>query len=168
MNQEAPTLRTPQPEEAPRLTALALRSKASWGYPEGFMQACEDELTVLPEHIESAANHFEVAQLAGAVVGFYLLEGQVGDQIELGALFVEPDRMGRGIGRLLLEGALSRARSLGAIKMTIQGDPHADGFYRSAGAMRVGSRESGSIPGRMLPMYRMYTDPRRSGPGFSR
>ena len=162
MTLEAPQLRAALPEEAALLTRLALRSKASWGYSEAFMEACTEELTVSPEHIESEGCHFEVAELGGKVVGFYTLEGQVGNVIELGALFVEPEHQGSGIGRLLLTAAQQRARALGASRMTIQGDPHADGFYRSAGATRVGSRESGSVPGRMLPMYRIATDTRQT------
>lgn len=162
MSHEAIELRDAVPEEAASLTRLALRSKASWGYSEAFMQACEEELTVLPEAIRSDACHHAVADLGGEIVGFYTLENQVGDVIELGALFVEPEHMGSGIGRLLLTAARQRAHTLGASRVTIQGDPHADGFYRSAGATRVGSRESGSVRGRMLPLYRISTDTRQT------
>ena len=154
---ETVMLRPAEPGDAPFLSALALRSKASWGYPEDFLRACVRELTVTSQQIEGDAHHHEVAMRAGKVVGFYTLEGQVGNVIELGALFVEPDHRGSGVGKQLLAAALVRAESLGACEMTIQGDPNADGFYRSAGAQREGSRESGSIPGRILPMYRMFT-----------
>ena len=162
MSHQEIRLRAALPEEAASLTQLALRSKASWGYSEAFMKACEEELTVLPGNIESDDFHYEIAELGGEVVGFYTLEGQVRDVIELGALFVEPSHLGSGIGRLLLMAARQRAQALGASRMTIQGDPHADGFYRSAGATRVGSRESGSVRGRMLPMYRISTDTRQA------
>ena len=35
----------------------------------------------------------------------------------------------------------------------IQGDPNASKFYEAAGARLVGTRESGSVPGRDLPLY---------------
>lgn len=154
------SLRPARPDDAPAMTALALRSKASWGYSSDFMQACVQELTVAPEDIDGHAHHHEVAVCDDTIVGFYTLEGQVDAVIELGALFVEPGHMGAGIGRRLLQAALARAQTLGARDLTIQGDPNADGFYRSAGAIRVGSRESGSVPGRMLPLYRIAMDAR--------
>ena len=39
--------------------------------------------------------------------------------------------------------------------MTVQSDPHAEGFYRAMGMERVGEVPSGSIPGRVLPKLRI-------------
>ena len=39
------TLRAARPEEAAAISALALRSKAHWGYDEAFLAACRAELT---------------------------------------------------------------------------------------------------------------------------
>ena len=43
-----PPIRSARPEEAETLSALALRSKAYWGYPADFMEACREELTLTP------------------------------------------------------------------------------------------------------------------------
>jgi len=37
--------------------------------------------------------------------------------------------------------------------MVIQGDPHATRFYVAAGGVRSGTRPSGSIAGRTLPLF---------------
>ena len=52
-----------------------------------------------------------------------------------------------------MEHAKKEARQMDANEIVIQGDPHADKFYMAAGAERIGEQESGSISGRMLPLY---------------
>jgi hypothetical protein len=37
--------------------------------------------------------------------------------------------------------------------LTIQSDPNAERFYRAAGGVFTGTRESGSIRGRYLPVF---------------
>jgi GNAT superfamily N-acetyltransferase len=74
-------------------------------------------------------------------------------ELELEALFVEPGRIGQGIGRALIEHAKFTAAQVGASSLLIQGDPHAERFYRAAGGRLVGRRESASIPGRFLPVF---------------
>ena len=49
--------------------------------------------------------------------------------------------------------AIRRAREAGKRRIVIQGDPNAAGFYRAAGAVPDGERESDSIPGRYLPLF---------------
>ena len=51
--------------------------------------------------------------------------------------------------------ATSTASTLGFKTMLIQGDPHAEAFYRVMGAVKIGARLSVSIPGRELPLYRI-------------
>lgn len=76
-----------------------------------------------------------------------------GTEIELDSLFVEPEHIGKGFGRLLIEHAKSTAAKMGATRLIIQGDPNAERFYLAAGAFVTGTRESGSIPGRYLPTF---------------
>jgi GNAT superfamily N-acetyltransferase len=144
-------LRGALPGEAALLSALALRSKAHWGYAPEFIDACRDELTYAAEDI--ARGGFVVAEVDGGIVGFYALEPSAPAEVELDALFVDPAAIGRGIGRALIEDAKTRAVRIGAQRMTIQGDPHAARFYVAAGALACGSRPSGSIPGRALPLF---------------
>lgn len=147
------TLRRAKPGEAGALSELALRSKAHWGYPEDFMAACRDELTLTERDLERAPTF--VAEAAGERVGFYALERLSASEVELAFLFVEPRAIGRGHGRALIEHAKGRARALGYTTMVIQGDPHAERFYRAAGGRRVGEQESLSIPGRMLTLFHL-------------
>ena len=67
-------LREAKPEDAVILSQLAMRSKAHWGYPYEFMEACRDELTITPQKIYDSTVHFVVAETPHAIVGFYGVE----------------------------------------------------------------------------------------------
>ncbi len=137
--------------EASALSALALRSKAHWGYSPEFIAACRDEMTVSTATLQQADLYYVVALQQNILCGFYALQQHGNQSVELGAMFVEPAMIGKGIGRALLNRARQQANALGARRMIIQSDPHAADFYRSTGAHLIGQRASGSIPGRWLP-----------------
>ena len=139
--------------EAQLLSALALRSKAHWGYSAEFIRACRKELTYDPDYLR--ANTVFVAEAGGKVSGFYALERVSENEAELGAMFVEPDCIGLGFGRALISHAKKTASRLGIGAIVIQGDPNAVDFYQAAGGTPCGKRESGSVPGRMLPLFRI-------------
>lgn len=145
-------------DDASALSLLAMRSKAHWGYDENFMNSCRGELTYSAEQILAPGYDFQVCEHRHELVGFYALERVEDELIELEALFVEPRYIGTGIGRLMIESAKNRAASSGARRMIIQGDPHTGSFYLAVGALMCGSRESGSIPNRHLPLYELVLD----------
>jgi len=142
-------------DDAGCLSRIAIRSKAYWGYSTEFMDACVEELSVSRAYIGNSNFHYVVAIVDEQIVGFYALEGLFGDEIELGALFVDPDHIGTGVGKALIEKAKQHAVNLGARKLNIQGDPNAENFYRAAGGKPTGSKESESIPGRYLPTFQI-------------
>jgi GNAT superfamily N-acetyltransferase len=74
-------------------------------------------------------------------------------------MFVAPDALGRGTGRLLFEHTVSEARRLGFTRFTIDADPNAEPFYLAMGAVRIGATPSGSIPGRELPLLEYMVTP---------
>lgn len=136
--------------DAAALTDLALRSKGHWGYDSDFLDACRRELTLRPDDV--AARRATVAvDGTGRLVGFYTLDGEPPEG-EVGMLFVEPDRIGTGLGRLLWSDMTGRAESMGFQSLLIQADPGAAPFYEAMGATVIGSRPSGSVPGRHLPL----------------
>lgn len=149
---ETPEIRRALPGEAPLLSALALRSKAHWGYDAAFLDACREELTLSSGQV--LRHDVFVAVAANVVMGFYLLKSSSSDgsTVELDMLYVEPSAIGRGIGRALFEHAVSVARRRGARRLEIEADPNAAGFYRVMGATYAGERSSGSIPDRRLPL----------------
>jgi hypothetical protein len=53
---------------------------------------------------------------------------------------------------------VGRARELGFESVRLESDPHAEGFYLSRGAERVGEEPSPGRPGRILPVLRYVLD----------
>jgi N-acetylglutamate synthase-like GNAT family acetyltransferase len=147
------TIRDARPEEAAFLSALALRSKAHWGYSQEFIRSCEKELTFQSKQIADDKHYFSVGELDSVIAGFYALESISTQQFELEALFVEPNHIGKGIGRGMLQHALNVVAARSGESVLIQGEPNAEKFYLAAGAKQIGTRESGSIPGRTLPLF---------------
>lgn len=148
-------LRPASPTEAATLSALAVRSKASWGYDESFLRACHAELTITPGFIEEAV--VELAEVDGEIAGFFSLAPWNSD-IEVCHFFVDPAHVGRGVGRLLWSLAAERAAELGFSRVLIQSDPNAEGFYVKLGAERIGEVPSQVQPGRRLPLL-LYSLP---------
>jgi GNAT superfamily N-acetyltransferase len=151
-------VRPVSPEEASELSRIAFDSKAYWGYSDEFMNACRDELTYDKLMIESSRFEFRACEVDGRLLGFYALDHRGDGHFELEALFVRPDCIGKGVGRHLIEHAKDLARSMGGLRLLIQGDPHAEAFYVAAGGTKVGERESGSVPGRVLPEFQIRLD----------
>jgi GNAT superfamily N-acetyltransferase len=157
-------LRRAIPDEAADLTALALRSKAYWGYDEEFMDACRAELTVKATDVDRL--RITVVEAVGRIVGFFGLAGEP-PEADLAFMFVDPESIGQGVGRRLWEHAVTTARALGFEHITIESDPGAEPFYRRMGAVAVGSAPSRSIPGRLLPQLHFEVSPPRT-PGGAR
>jgi predicted N-acetyltransferase YhbS len=149
----APRLRLARIDEAPGLSELCVRSKASWGYDEAFMALARVVLQVNPEQI--AAGDVWVATGAdGEVAGMVALgPSEQPDTLDLDKLFVEPQRIRSGVGSALVAHAIDEARRRGTKRLTILSDPYAAGFYERNGARLIGQAPSDAIPGRSLPLY---------------
>lgn len=75
------------------------------------------------------------------------------DQAELEHIFIDPDFIGRGLGRELCRPTCELASSFGAKEVIVRSGPHAAWFYLALGAEFSGDTAS-SIPGRMIPTFR--------------
>lgn len=158
-------LRPAQPGEAALLTELALRSKGYWGYDQAFLDSCRAELTIAPDEVPGRC--IVVAEAAGQILGFYSVDGHP-PAGELGNMWVDPERIGTGVGHRLWQHAMTTARRAGFVTLRIGADPGAEGFYRAMGAQRIGVTPSGSIPGRMLPLLQIQVpQPEVERPGLA-
>ena len=138
--------------EAEALSALCWRSKAHWGYDAAFMAQCADALTVHEEQVEAGR---VVAAVEGPViVGVAAVDFDAAPP-DLSIFFVAPEAMGRGVGRRLIAAAVDLVRAAGGTMLEVLSDPHAEGFYRRMGAVRIGDAPSDAIPGRRLPLLRL-------------
>jgi N-acetylglutamate synthase-like GNAT family acetyltransferase len=136
--------------ESVALSELMLRSKAHWGYDAALLERWRGELVVGEEMI--ARKEVFVAERDGEVLGVAAVTDAPPD-VELDTCFVEPAAIGTGVGRVLVETAIARARDVGACTMRVVSDPNAEAFYARLGAVRVGEVPS-DVPARVLPLLR--------------
>jgi GNAT superfamily N-acetyltransferase len=138
------------PKHAEALTHIAHAAKRHWGYPENWIAAWREILTMRPEFIAENAAYCAVEP--DRPIGFYVLTTE-DDGLHLDHLWIRPPAMGRGIGRALFEHAAAQAIRLGFNLIKIEADPNAEGFYKRMGATRVGTAV-GEVEGerRELPL----------------
>ena len=146
---EGHRIRRARPGEAAALTELALRSKAHWPYDDAFLGEIRRVLKITEHQIR--AHHVMVHQSDRVIDGVGALAPFDGEW-EVDHLWVEPSAIGRGIGKRLLDALLAKAARLGAERVLVEADPHAESFYAGYGAVRVGERPSSMIDGRSLPV----------------
>lgn len=142
------------------LTEIALAAKRHWDYPESWLEAWREDLTIRPEFIVRHEEVF-VAIEQDKPVGFYALVTSDGIT-ELDHLWVLPEWMGKGIGRLLLAHALDRATELNIATIEIISDPNAEAFYLKAGAKKIGEVIS-TIEGQQRRLPRLAIDTFKTG-----
>lgn len=159
-------IRDARPDEADELTRLVLRSKAHWGYDAAYIAACAPQLALRPAEI--VPRRAVVAEDDTGLLGVATLDGAPPDG-GLGLLFVEPAAIRRGVGRTLYAHVLDTARALGFRRLTLDADPHAEGFYRELGARPVPVRGGvGAQPRFEVPLpvragwAQAWTDGRRA------
>ncbi len=130
---EGASIRPAVAADAPMLSALARRAKASWGYSAAQLDEWDAALTLAPATL--AASVAYVCERAAQVAGFYTLRpGPQAWQLE--DLWVAPEHMRRGIGGALLRHARAQAAAAGAPAIAIDAEPHAESFYLARGAVR--------------------------------
>lgn len=145
-------IRFAKPHEAEELTQLAFLSKAHWGYSPEWIELWREDLTVTPELIQNSIAF--VAELNGEIMGFWCRSANESSEPSQGLLFIHPDHMGKGVGKLLFKAVKEDALKRGIHFFTIEADPNAVPFYEKMGAEKIGEKESSVIPGRKIPILR--------------
>jgi N-acetylglutamate synthase-like GNAT family acetyltransferase len=136
-------------DEIDVLTKLSLRSKQSNGYDDAFMEACREELTVTEERMQ--CGEYWVAE-SDRVRGCACLVADLSKRTgEVHAFFIDPDNQRQGIGRMLWQKLVERAKQEGLMSLHLDADPFAVPFYEALGFKSVGMSPSGSIEGRSIP-----------------
>jgi|LULF01.1.fsa_nt_gb catechol 2,3-dioxygenase-like lactoylglutathione lyase family enzyme/GNAT superfamily N-acetyltransferase len=138
--------------EATFLSELALRSKAIWGYSPDFIEACRPHIYVDESYIKDWP--VKVLINNGEIVGFHSLK-MIGDENRLDNLWIEPEKIKKGFGRLLYLDAVKEARSLGWDYFRLAGEPDAIPFYNKMGAVLIGEVQSRLKKDLFLPHMEM-------------
>ncbi|MGB0439788.1 MAG: GNAT family N-acetyltransferase [Paracoccaceae bacterium] len=147
---EALTPQTTTEADWHALSALCLRSKAHWGYDADFLRACRAPLTLTARDLTTGKVVVTRARDSGSFTGVAKLV-VAAPEAELDKLFIDPAAMGIGLGRMLMDWAMTTARTAGARRIWITADPQAAPFYHRFGAQDAGHVPSEAVLGRMLP-----------------
>jgi N-acetylglutamate synthase-like GNAT family acetyltransferase len=151
-------VRPARSDEKDRLSEIAIRSKAHWGYSESFMQACKDELIVSNEKFNSCDYQYFIARVPSQIQGFAGLQRISARVCELDGLFIDPECIGTGVGRVLFDHVIAVLKQQSFKVLHIHSDPNASDFYHKMGAKFIKQVPSASIEGRQLPLFTMTID----------
>jgi GNAT superfamily N-acetyltransferase len=125
-----------------RVALEELQRRASLVYEETRAQLLAfPEAIELPE-IQLVEHRVRVAEIAQEVVGFSVLLPKDTRALELDGLFVEPKCWRKGIGRTLINDAMSLARLEHAPAIDVIANPKAEAFYLNAGFVAYGTCET--------------------------
>jgi mycothiol synthase len=144
-------IRMATPAEAAELEALQRRSSDIW-------EQYREQLANHPDAIKLPQTFIHNGWVRVAVsdgdlpVGFSVVIPTDSETDELDGLFVEPDDLQRGIGRALIEDAVTRAAARGGRRLEVTAGP-AQGFYQRTGFKVIGTTQT-----RFGPAVRMRRD----------
>ena len=145
-------IRDAVPDEALTLEALHRRSSDVWDEDREHLAAHPD--AIAPHHEAIAEGRVRVAvDGQGRILGFSVVLKVKHGTCELDDLFVEPDSMRLGVGRVLIEDVAARAATEGANYVTVIANPRAVGFYE-----RLGFQITGEASTRFARAPRMTLD----------
>jgi GNAT superfamily N-acetyltransferase len=134
------------------LTDITKKSKAYWGYSDEQMEMWSDSLTITKSYIE--ANYVYKILIDHLTVGYYSYIILNENEVKLDNLFVLPDYIGNGFGKLLMNDFINRVKSRKANKIVLDSEPNAEKFYENFGFIKVGQMET-AITGRYLPIMEL-------------
>jgi predicted N-acetyltransferase YhbS len=142
------TIRPLQQADLEVVSALGIRSKASWGYSDDQMRTFQSELIWDLAMLETRTAFVTTEHTK--VLGYYSLKESIPILVELEHLFVDPNHFGQGVGKTLSRHAKETAGKAGYTGMIILSDPNAAGFYDQMQRKHVRDIPS-SIQGRSIP-----------------
>ena len=134
------------------LTEITKKSKSYWGYSEEQMNEWSDLLTVSSDYIQV----YQVYKLLvnDLTVAYYSSCNVDEQTVRLDNLFVLPENIGKGYGKLLMKDFLLKIKQSKAKTIILDADPNAQKFYESFGFIKVGHVET-SIKDRFLPVMEL-------------
>jgi GNAT superfamily N-acetyltransferase len=134
------------------LTTITKKSKAYWGFSEEILKEWEDLLTITEDYIENNEVHKLVEN--GQFIGYYSYFSTDQNTVVLDNMFILPEFIGKGFGKVLMNHFLANIAQRGFNKITLEAEPNAENFYKTFGFETIGHLES-SIKGRYLPIMEL-------------
>ncbi len=133
------------------LSAMAKRAKSYWNYPSEWIELWKEDLTLTEEYINSNMVYKAMEPDSNQIIGTCAVEQLSEKEVEIAHFWIEPEFMGKGVGRQLITKALEYAEQQEATRVEVLSDPNAREFYQRFGFRFIGERE-GVPKGRFLPV----------------
>ena len=146
------TIRT----DAKDLTELTIRSKSYWNYGKKQIEEWREELTITEKYIDE--NQIYKLVVDNILVGFYAYQAEGKINIKLNYLFIEPEYIGKGYGKILMTDFLKRIENSEFKKVIVDADPNVEEFYNKLGFQVIGKLKS-TIKDRFLPIMELKIKP---------
>ncbi len=135
--------------DSEKLTEIAKKAKAHWGYSEELIKLWENDLTITEKYIkENKTYHIETDD---TIIGFYSFFEKELKVVCLDNVFIKPDYIGKGFGRILMEDFFKKIKNLDFERVVLNSDPNAVSFYEKFGFGTL-MLEPTKIEGRFLPV----------------
>jgi len=134
------------------LTEITKKSKAYWGYSDEQIENWSQFLTVTPTYIET--NLVYKLTIEDKLAGYYSFLYEDETTVKLDNLFVLPEYIGKGLGRILMNHFLLGIDKTIVDKITLNSEPNAELFYTKLGFIKTGEIET-SIKNRYMPIMEL-------------
>ena len=134
------------------LTEITKKSKAYWGYSSEQMENWSELLTITKSYIQD--NNVYKLLSDNLTVGYYSYIYLNKKEVELDNLFVLPNYIGSGFGKLLMNDFLNRIKHTEVEKVIVESEPNAEKFYCYFGFIKIGQIET-TIKDRYLPIMEL-------------
>lgn len=134
------------------LTEITKKSKAYWGYSNDQMEEWSDLLTIKEEYIKN--NEVYKLLIKNSTVAYYSYFSINENTVKLDNLFVSPENIGKGYGKLLMNDFILKVKQNEKTKVILDADPNAQKFYENFGFIKTGQIET-SIKDRFLPIMEL-------------
>lgn len=149
------TILKASPSDHEILTEITKKSKAYWGYSNEQIENWSQFLTVSKEYIETNSVYNLIVD--HQIIGYYSFFHESENTIKLDNLFVLPDFIGKGFGKVLMNDFLIRLQDIQVEKVVLNSEPNAENFYSKFGFVKVGQIET-SIKDRYLPIMALLIE----------
>ena len=118
------------------LKSICIQGKGYWGHSEEWLGELATFFEVNWDYV--ARGWIRLICLKGRVIGFYGFELDGEGKPKLDHLWLLPEFIGKGIGRIVWSEVLEHARRDGFDSFILDSDPDAAGFYLKMGAVKIG------------------------------
>ena len=149
------TIKKAIPNDHKILTEITKKSKAYWGYSDEQIEIWSEFLTVSKEYIETKSVYYLIVE--DQIIGYYSFFHESENIIKLDNLFVLPDFIGKGFGKILMNDFFIRLKNIDVEKVILNSEPNAEEFYTKFGFVKVGQIET-SIKDRYLPIMELLIE----------